>query len=611
MWDDKSSSESARLPEHGVGQWNHHIQWSGAAARIVAVIVAVVAAATVVANPVVEESAASGQEKVTAPEYGGTLVYICDRDPIEGAWWELARQACNLVSGVLEKPGMVKWNPEGGSLVSAPFVARDQFQGVLVERWEWIDSVTLVLYVRRGVNWHDKEPVNGRELQPADLATHFDNLLGNGGGHCEDDPLCEVEVGEITHTANPTVTFHLTKPSIFGLPAILDSYQSFIFPPELIEQKGDYVGWRDLVGTGPFMLAEYLKGTSITWIRNPDYWGFDEKFPENQNQLPYVDELVAVIIREQEMRIAALRAGKAAYMGPTAGLALPLETANRLRKASSELTFWDSWVQSNHNYGVNVNSAPFHDIRVRSALQMALDLEQINDDLFGGRANWTPRGQVGDALGRYFTPFEDWPEEVKQGYQYDRGQAEGRLDEAGYPRGEDGVRFRMTINQPTSIDPAYAEAAALYWRAVGVEVDIRSVEDTEYFQMARASSLDDLSWAPAGRQYFDESMATRWETAAPFNLAAVDDPEVNQLIDTLNSARETGDLGEYQRLFREIDLYAIRQHWVIWGPEAPIVQVTQPWLEGFNGEFQLGLNNPNALFSRLWIDSELKKEMGH
>ena len=57
-------------------------------------------------------------------------------------------------------------------------------------------------------------------------------------------------------------------------------------------------------------------------------------------------------------------------------------------------------------------------------------------------------------------------------------------------------------------------------------------------------------------------------------------------------------------------MYSIKQHWYIWGPDAPHYHVSHQWVKGYNGEGQFGSNNEHALFARLWVDQELKKEMG-
>ena len=79
-------------------------------------------------------------------------------------------------------------------------------------------------------------------------------------------------------------------------------------PPEVIEQYGHVEDLRTLVGTGPYMLTDWVKGSSMTYTKNPDYWGTDQKYP--QNRLPYIDQLRRVIMPEQATWLATLRSGK-------------------------------------------------------------------------------------------------------------------------------------------------------------------------------------------------------------------------------------------------------------------------------------------------------------
>ena len=106
-------------------------------------------------------------------------------------------------------------------------------------------------------------------------------------------------------------------PSLSALHAILQGTLDFIYAPEVIQAKGDADDWRDLVGTGPYTLADWTKGSSVTWDKNPDYWGFDEKFPDNR--LPYFDQLRALVMPETTMYISALRTGQLDYIGAAGG----------------------------------------------------------------------------------------------------------------------------------------------------------------------------------------------------------------------------------------------------------------------------------------------------
>ena len=77
----------------------------------------------------------------------------------------------------------------------------------------------------------------------------------------------------------------------------------------------------------------------------------------------------------------------------------------------------------------------------------------------------------------YVTPFADWPEEVKGYYTYDPEGAEALLDEAGYPRGADGIRLEIVLNVGLPHwDVAYNDLAASFWAEVGVDVEVRGSE---------------------------------------------------------------------------------------------------------------------------------------
>ena len=109
-----------------------------------------------------------------------------------------------------------------------------------------------------------------------------------------------------------TVVMKLKEPRLRALNLILDGWNAVIQPPEVIEQYGDMQDWRNIVGTGPYTITDFTKGSSITWTKNPNYWGYDEKYPENR--LPYIDTYRALLMPDMSTRLAALRTGKVDMM---------------------------------------------------------------------------------------------------------------------------------------------------------------------------------------------------------------------------------------------------------------------------------------------------------
>ncbi len=103
---------------------------------------------------------------------------------------------------------------------------------------------------------------------------------------------------------------------------------------------------------------------------------------------------------------------------------------------------------------------------------MAIDLETINNAYYKGYADIIPQGQLSRSITCCVTQFEDWPEDVKKVFDYDPEGAEALLDEAGYPRGADGIRFKTELMHLERYDLNYVELVVSYWNKIGIDVEI-------------------------------------------------------------------------------------------------------------------------------------------
>ena len=146
-----------------------------------------------------------------------------------------------------------------------------------------------------------------------------------------------IGIESVTATDKWTVVFKLKEPRRAALHMIMVAYMSFILPPEVIKQHGDISDWRNFVGTGPYELTDWVQGSSITHTKNPNYWGFDEKYP--QNRLPYIDKLEGLFIKEEATRLAGLRSGRIDFLGFPAGVSdiVSADVLDSLRKTSPEI----------------------------------------------------------------------------------------------------------------------------------------------------------------------------------------------------------------------------------------------------------------------------------
>ena len=585
------------------------------------------AATTLWAAPPKEEPTAATAKKyvtdpstgkvVTAPEYGGTLTQGLiwgDVDFRPDAY--MGNVSLLIISGVNEKLAMVDWAIDRDIYpfltgYVAPVYA---LTGALAESWEQPDDKTYIFHIRQGVHWHDKPPMNGRELTAYDVEHSFHRMLGNkltGTEFSEAEPspgggsLVALPFESITATDKYTVVMKLKEPNLAALNYILDWYSMVIQPPEVIEQYGGDFDWENVVGTGPFMLTDWVPGSSITWTKNPNYWGFDEKYPENR--LPYIDKLTGLCMVEAATRVAGLRTGKIDFIGWPGGSQISVvDQAQSLMRTNPELVVHTWSERSNNCVWLNVSKPPFDDIRVRHAMQMALDLETINDTYFKGYADTIPRGRVGRELKGYAIPFEEWPEEIKQYHRYDPEAAEKLLDEAGYKRGADGIRFKTTYLHGSYQDLGYSELVAAYWRAIGIDLDIEVVTYSEHG--ARETTGDfGMSVTPGGTKGFPAGQVQYFWSGWDRN-AVVRDAQYDALYEAMQAATT---MEEEMRLIKQMDMRSIEQFWALWGPLAPVFSFHQPWVIGYNAEGGFGGRQHHVVFSRLWIDSELKEAMGY
>ena len=546
----------------------------------------------------------------SAPQYGGTLTYAERIEPPGTDPWNQGHGP-RAVDAVAEKLAIANWGIDRDEIgFTSRYIPLFAMRGNLAESWETPDPTTIVLNIREGVRWHDKAPMNGRELTAQDVEYNFNRYTGLGSGFTEPspfDPMIAASWESITATDDSTVVFKLKAPRNDALEVVLTHWFHFIMPPEVIEQHGDVQDWRNLVGTGPYMLTDWVKGSSMTYTKNPDYWGTDEKYPENR--LPYIDQLRRVFMPEQATWLAALRSGKHDITGLAGDTQLgDIGQVEALKRSNPEIVWYQWYFRAETGVGFNLRrQSLFNDIRVRQAMQMAIDLETINATYYKGFAKWQPQGFIGDSLKGYYVPFEEWPEAVKQGFLYDPEGAEKLLDEAGYPRGADGIRFKTVLNHLQRWDVGYQEIAVEYWAQIGVDVEIQEHDNTPYGALVAEGAYEGMFSSNMGVDLPPLTMMNWIHSSRNQNPWGHQDPVMDAKVEAAEAATT---LEDQKRLVREADMYFIEQQRSIWGPKVPLFNASQPWIKGYNGEVELGTANAAAIFARIWIDSEMKEAMG-
>ncbi len=137
----------------------------------------------------------------------------------------------------------------------------------LAESWTQPNDTTYIFKLRKGARWHNKPPLNGREVTADDVKYSFDRFMQSTNPN---RGLLE-QVDKIEVVDKGTVKFTLKEPFAWFLDAVA-STSTWIVAKEAVEQFGDLKRPESCVGTGPFMLERYEPNLRLTYVRNPNYF---------------------------------------------------------------------------------------------------------------------------------------------------------------------------------------------------------------------------------------------------------------------------------------------------------------------------------------------------
>jgi len=171
-------------------------------------------------------------------------------------------------------------------------------EGDLAESWQRTSDTTYVFKLRRGVRFHPKPPVNGRELTAEDVRYSIERLLtAPGAGNA----VMLRPVDRVEAVDRYTVRLTLKEPFAWLPDMLANPMAVAITARECVEKFGDLKRPESVVGTGPWMLETYKPNTSLTLVRNPAYF---------VPGLPRIDRVEIVVDEDNASRTAAFLAGR-------------------------------------------------------------------------------------------------------------------------------------------------------------------------------------------------------------------------------------------------------------------------------------------------------------
>jgi peptide/nickel transport system substrate-binding protein len=435
-------------------------------------VVTVMAAAAMMTAACASEPDNDGTDNGAAPDNGANDEAAEDGNEAGDGEAEELAEGNDLIIGTLSDissldPHTTSDVPSGNVQINlfeslTKFDEDLELQPNLAESWEDVEPDVWEFELREDVTFTD-----GTEFNAEAVKVNIERLL--------DPDVASPRVGqfetieEVEVVDDYTVRFHLENP-FAALPAHLSTYPSNMVSPELIEedyanmeddgQPGDIIN-EDPVGTGIFTFNSWEPGDRVVLDANEDYWG------ENVN----VDSVTFNVVPEDLTRIGEMESGAAHIIDPVtpSDMSRLEETdgTNVYQREAASITYM----------GFNAEKEPFGDERVRSAIDLALNKENMQEGVLEGTGE-PANGPINSTQFGYSENIEPTAQDLEE--------AQSLLEEAGY---EDGFETTLWTNDSRErMD--IAELAQADLAQIGVDVTIEVLEWGAYLDATAEGEHD-------------------------------------------------------------------------------------------------------------------------
>lgn len=410
------------------------------------------------------------------PKWGGTLVWTVPTDP-------------NTLNPIISP---TSWGAHvlGGSMFMGLTAHRldenGQWEQIpqLAESWEVSsDGLAYTYHLFRNITWHDGEPFTS-----ADVKFSYGVAVNTPKGGSLFAQVTSVETPD-----NYTVVFKLSE--VVATFLTFNVFFNFAVIPKHLYTNPDGTVWNFtdirnvqfdpeyIIGTGPFVFKEYAKGSHVRVERNPNYF---------KEGLPYLDAIVYKIVPDPTLRALLMAVGEADYWPQTVGVPdiTNLEVIDEIEVTKRGMEY--SGAQFLLFFNLN-NNTILQDNTVRKAISYAIDRDELSELASGGL--YAPgKNAVNPSLGIWHNPDALEP-------LYDAEMAEQLLDQAGYPRGQDGVRFTLRYQWDTSYSAEMSKCADILadqLGEVGIHLQLIPMDSATFSETTWVNWDYDLTMWPFG-----------------------------------------------------------------------------------------------------------------
>ncbi len=514
-----------------------------------------------------------GSRMTLAAAVAGFLALLMFPNTTEAAEKEVPRDGGELVFAVAAEPPSYDGHRETSFAHLHPVAPHyslllkfDQWNypkivGDLAESWTVSnDGLTYTFKIRKGVKFHDGSPLTAHDVKatyeriifppegvssPRKASYLMVESIEVPGEKTEKTALDQAKslVQDLFGGGKPqpsdddyTIIFRLKWPAPSFLPNLASPW-NYIYKADILKKDQRWYE-KNIMGSGPFKFVEHVKGSHWVGRRNEDYF---------MKGRPYLDGYQAIFMRSTSARVAAIRGGRALieFRGFS-----PAARDDLVRALGPKLKVQESPWLCVLTVALNTSRKPFDDVRVRQALNLALDR-------WGGSEYLSKIAivkSVGGLLRPGYEVYAATEEELvklpgfSKNIEESRKQARGLLKEAG------AGKLKFTLNNRDVKEPYEVVGVWLLdqWRKIGLNVD-HKVQETAAFSKDRRSGNFEatIDWAC---DFMDEPDLQLFKYVSteksPINYSKYNDPVVDELFEKQS---RTADPKERRKIIRELE----------------------------------------------------------
>jgi peptide/nickel transport system substrate-binding protein len=532
----------------------------------------------------VSSGSSAGQARGPAgsPVQGGTLnVWINYNAPLDPQ--QTSGSVHEVVSGVYSR--IFKFKTTSDPQVSLDHVVEND----LGLQAETPDGMTWTVKLRPDAKFTNAAPVNGHPLEAEDVKATFTRAVDPATSNPNAGQLSMIDPSQI-HTPDPTtVVFKLKYPYAPFNRTLASPNYSLILPRESL--SGSYDLMKVAIGSGPFTLESAVPDVAYDYKRNPGYY---------DKSLPNVDAMHIAVIADTSQQLAQFTAGN--LDEHLLDSPFTLDQARKSNPKASLVQFpygttWAVYMQMNDPASV------FKDVRVRRALNMAIDRDTLGKAIYLDEAQtcWL----IPSYMGKWSMQTKDLPPDIRQYYTYNPAESKKLLDAAGVS----GQQFKL-VYQNREGTPAFVkeiETVSSMLSSVGIKTNVISVDYTKDW-IAGGKGIN-AGFFPKDTLVFsgissfteaDEFLYLTMHSKSTQSHMTVKDPDMDAKID---QERTTLNDDERLKAVRDIITYAAGQAYYV-----PVVgdgvtdTLIKPRVKNYLPANSVAGKVPE-MYAKLWLES--------